>query len=113
MDTYFSLRGWSVAALLVLHSARAVFGAAIGPTQQVINPFGQNENALQSLEQTKQRQIQAANAGKVFHEFQVTDRYEESGIRFEQHPVEDGTKHYKAAHYDHGTGVAVADVDGD
>ena len=27
--------------------------------------------------------------------------------------VEDAGKHYKAVHYDHGTGVAVADVDGD
>ena len=29
------------------------------------------------------------------------------------HAVEDAGKHYKAVHYDHGNGIAVADVDGD
>jgi len=37
----------------------------------------------------------------------------ESGITFVHHIVEDAGRHYKAVHYDHGTGLAVADVDGD
>ncbi len=50
---------------------------------------------------------------KVFHDFQFTDRLPESGITFVHGIVEDAGKRYKAAHYDHGTGLAVADVDGD
>jgi hypothetical protein len=99
--------------LLILHSTRALYGADASAAGQIINPFGPNGNTLRSLEQNKQKQIQAAKAWKVFHDFQFSDRYEESGIRFEQHPVDDGTKNYKAVHYDHGTGLAVADVDGD
>src|SRR6185369_2982923 len=50
---------------------------------------------------------------KVFHSFQFADRLPESGITFVHGIVEDAGKRYKAAHYDHGTGLAVADVDGD
>ncbi|HEV7519345.1 MAG TPA: CRTAC1 family protein [Thermoanaerobaculia bacterium] len=50
---------------------------------------------------------------KVFHGFQFADRLPESGITFVHGIVEDAGKRYKAAHYDHGTGLAVADVDGD
>lgn len=50
---------------------------------------------------------------KVFHDFQFTDRLPESGITFVHGIVDDAGKYYKAAHYDHGTGLAVADVDGD
>jgi len=81
--------------------------------KQIINPYGQTENTLRALEENKQRQIQAAQIWKTFHDFQFVDRYEESGIRFEHHPVDDGARDYKAVHYDHGNGVAVADVDGD
>src|SRR5438876_9266028 len=45
--------------------------------------------------------------------FPVLRSYEESGIRFEHRPVDDAAKNYKAVHYDHGNGLAVADVDGD
>jgi enediyne biosynthesis protein E4 len=103
----------SVALLLILQTIGTVFGAEVAPAKQVINPFEQNGNTLRSLEENKRKQIEAAKAWKTFHDFQFTDRYEESGIRFEQHPVDDGAKNYKAVHYDHGTGLAVADVDGD
>src|SRR5262245_64811254 len=49
----------------------------------------------------------------AFHDFQFTDRLAESGITFVHHPVPDAGKTYKAAHYDHGNGLAIADVDGD
>jgi hypothetical protein len=68
---------------------------------------------LRLLEKRRQQQIQAAQSMKAFHDFQFTDRIEESRIRFENHVVEDAAKTYKAAHYDHGNGLAVADVDGD
>ena len=37
----------------------------------------------------------------------------ESGISFRHRIVDDAGKTYKAAHYDHGNGIAIADVDGD
>ena len=81
--------------------------------RQVINPFGQTEATLQALQKNRQAQLQAAGSWKAFHGFQFTDRHEESGIRFEHHPVEDAAKNYLAVHYDHGNGLAAADVDGD
>lgn len=114
MNANFPLRACRcVAALLILNSIRAMFGADVAPAKQVINPFGENENLLRSLEQNKQKQVQASSAWKAFHAFQFADHYEETGIRFEHHPVDDAAKNYKAVHYDHGTGLAVADVDGD
>jgi hypothetical protein len=50
---------------------------------------------------------------KVQHDFRFTDRLPESGITFVHQIVDDAGKSYKAAHYDHGNGIAVADVDGD
>jgi hypothetical protein len=50
---------------------------------------------------------------KVAHDFRFTDRLPESGITFVHQIVDDAGKTYKAAHYDHGNGIAVADVDGD
>ncbi len=50
---------------------------------------------------------------KVEHDFRFTDRLPESGITFVNQIVDDAGKSYKAAHYDHGNGIAVADVDGD
>jgi hypothetical protein len=47
----------------------------------------------------------------VFHAFRFTDRLPESGITFVHGVVDDAAKHYKAAHYDHGTGLALADVE--
>jgi len=65
------------------------------------------------LEQRRQSQLAGAHAIGAFHDFKFTDRLEESGITFRGRIVEDAAKTYKAVHYDHGTGLAVADVDGD
>jgi hypothetical protein len=58
-------------------------------------------------------QAKAASGILAFHEFQFTDRRSESGISFTHHFVEDAGRAYKAVHYDHGNGIAIADVDGD
>ncbi len=58
-------------------------------------------------------QAEAAKKSGTFHDFRFTDRTAESQITFEHHSVEDALKSWKPAHYDHGSGVAVADVDGD
>jgi hypothetical protein len=46
-------------------------------------------------------------------DFHFHDGLSASGIQFRHHIVDDAGKTYKAAHYDHGNGVAAADVDGD
>jgi len=67
----------------------------------------------ESLPARKSAQIAAARQFGVFHDFQFADRLKESGITFVHHAVDDATKHMRMGHYDHGSGVAVADVDGD
>jgi enediyne biosynthesis protein E4 len=89
------------------------FSAGAAPAKQVINPFGLNENTLPALEANKRKQLEDAKSWKAFHDFKFSDQYEASGIRFEQQPVDDAAKDYMAVHYDHGTGMAIADVDGD
>jgi enediyne biosynthesis protein E4 len=66
-----------------------------------------------ALEARKNAQRATASQFSVFYEFQFADRLTESGITFVHHIVDDAGKHYKAVHYDHGNGIAVADVDGD
>ena len=47
------------------------------------------------------------------HEFQFVDRVGASGITFRHVNSTDVGRYYRATHYDHGTAVAIADVDGD
>ena len=65
------------------------------------------------LERLRAAQVKAAAGVSVFHAFQFTDRLQESGITFRHRIVDDAGRTYKAAHYDHGNGIAIADVDGD
>ena len=58
-------------------------------------------------------QAKALSGVTTFHDFQFTDRLAASGITFKHRIVDDAGKTYKAAHYDHGNGIAMADVDGD
>lgn len=75
-------------------------------------PAGDRDlNAVLAL--MKQQQKDAAQAVTVFHDFQLVNQLESSGITFRHRIVDDGGKHYKPVHYDHGNGMAAADVDGD
>ena len=49
----------------------------------------------------------------VGHDFRFTDRRQASGISFVNRVVDDAGKNYQLVHYDHGSGVCAADVDGD
>ncbi len=63
---------------------------------------------------TRQKdQLSEAKGWNVFHDFSFSDRLYQSGINFRHRIVDDAAKLYKAVHYDHGTGLSVADVDGD
>ena len=65
------------------------------------------------LDGLRDAQIKALSSLTVFHDFQFTDRLAESGIAFKHRIVDDAGKHYRPAHYDHGNGIAIGDVDGD
>jgi hypothetical protein len=70
-------------------------------------------NAHEQLAAEKRVQLERIKSSRVFHDFQFTDAWQESGIRFEHRVVDDAGKYYKPVHYDHGNGLALADVDGD
>jgi enediyne biosynthesis protein E4 len=61
----------------------------------------------------QQAQMATVKQFKVFYQFQFTDELKESGITFLHHAVNEETKNFMLTHYDHGNGIAVADVDGD
>ena len=65
------------------------------------------------LQRRKLAQENQAREYKVFHDFKFTDKLQESGITFKHSITDDSARLYKPVHYDHGSGVAVADVDGD
>ncbi len=65
------------------------------------------------LQGLREAQLRTVDDFDVFYDFQFTDQVTESGIDFKHRIVSDAGKTYKAVHYDHGNGVAVADVDGD
>lgn len=59
------------------------------------------------------QQLKQSQQFRVFHDFQLENRQETSGIEFRHRVVDDAGKTYKPVHYDHGNSVSVADVDGD
>jgi enediyne biosynthesis protein E4 len=71
------------------------------------------DEGVAALPARKAAQLAAADKITVFHDFRFTDRLPESGITFRNQGVDDSARDYKGVHYDHGNGLAVADVDGD
>ena len=67
----------------------------------------------QWLKDLAQSQLESASSIRAFHDFTFSDRREESGIQFMHKIVDESGKRFKGVHYDHGSGVAVADIDGD
>jgi hypothetical protein len=75
--------------------------------------YPEKDEGVDTLPARKAAQLATAGQFTVFHGFQLTDRLPESGITFRNEAVDDSGREYKMVHYDHGNGVAVADVDGD
>jgi enediyne biosynthesis protein E4 len=75
--------------------------------------FPDPDVGLDALPARRQAQLDTADRFKVFFKFHFTDALKDSGITFFHHMVDDAGIDYKPVHYDHGTGIAVADVDGD
>lgn len=65
------------------------------------------------LEERKQAQTQAVQSLEVVHDFQFRNALAETGIEFHPQIVDEQRWRLQVNHYDHGNGVAVADVDGD
>jgi enediyne biosynthesis protein E4 len=104
----------SIGAAAAIHGAApaAQRGRASGsPPVQVRYP--DPDIGVASLAARAKAQRDAVGAFNVDYDFQFSDRVAESGITFVNHVVEDAAIYYKPVHYDHGTGVAAADVDGD
>ena len=102
----------ALAGLLLLAAVRVSLGRAQTkslPQVRVPDP----DIGVDSLPARKKAQQETVNQFKVFYQFQLTDKVQESGITFAHHIVEDAGRHSKPVHYDHGNGIAVADVDGD
>ena len=68
---------------------------------------------LNWLKERKLAQFRTLHRFKVFYRFLFRDRRSESQITFQHEIVDDAGQTYKPVHYDHGNGLAVADVDGD
>ena len=65
------------------------------------------------LEERREAQLASVGGIRVFHAFSFADRVKESGITFRNRIVDDAGRAFVLAHYDHGNGLAIADVDGD
>ena len=75
--------------------------------------FPDPDVGVDSLAARRTAQLDTADQFKVFFKFRFADALKDSGITFFHHMVDDAGIDYKPVHYDHGTGIAVADVDGD
>ncbi len=92
--------------------------ALVAPTAQaqerrVIEWPRPKDFGVEMLEVRQFEQSLARPSFAVDIDFAFTDRWSASGIAFEHEIVDDAGKHYKPVHYDHGNGLAIADVDGD
>jgi hypothetical protein len=63
--------------------------------------------------QRRAEQLATRNQFDTFNDFTFEDTQPASGISFLHRIVDDAGKYYKAVHYDHGNGIAVADIDSD
>jgi hypothetical protein len=75
--------------------------------------FPPADAGVESLPARARAQSAAAASSSAFQGFRFTDRLRDSGITFAHRAVDDVRKSYRPVHYDHGSGIAAADVDGD
>ncbi len=90
--------------LLQFHSIAAAGDALFFPADL---------NETTTFDARRSAQLATRGAFDVDYNFSFTDIQPISGITFVHQFVDDAGRTYKAAHYDHGTGIAIADIDGD
>ena len=95
----FGAEGWRILKRDIL---RVAFERVVQP------PTATNPDWIDSR---RQEQLESAKDFDVFHDFKFSDETTNSGITFRHRVVDDAASLYKAVHYDHGNGLAVADVD--
>jgi len=98
---------------LGLLAAAILIVAGIASDSAIRPRYPEDDMGKDSLPSREKAQLETAKQFKVFYQFQFADKLKESGINFTYHAVDDITKHMRMGHYDHGSAVAVADVDGD
>jgi len=95
---------------------RAATSAEKGQDQDSALPevaFPRDDEGLEALPERQKLQLKTAEQFKVFCRFHFKDDLKNSGITFVHRVVPYAAEQYMQVHYDHGTGLAVADVDGD
>jgi len=70
-------------------------------------------NTLQLLERRAEYQRRQWQGASGSHDFRFRESPDAGGITFVHRFVDDAGRDYKPVQYDHGSGVAAADVDGD
>lgn len=105
-------RRLSPLALLLLPALLAARGRAQDATPPQVR-YPDPDAGVDWLETGKKAQAESAGRFRVFHQFKFTDALKQSGITYVHRAVDDVRKVYRPVHYDHGSGLAVADVDGD
>ncbi len=91
----------------------ATLAALVPASQEIVVRYPDPDIGEQTLDARGAAQLAAADELGVVHGFRFVDQLPNSGITFRNRVVDDAARTYKAAHYDHGTGLAIADVDGD
>jgi hypothetical protein len=94
-----------------LWTVPGLVGTPIQDAQIVYIPDG--VEAPEWVDQRRADQLATHGQFDVFNDFEFQDTQPASGVRFLHRIVDDAGKYYKPVHYDHGNGLAVADVDSD
>jgi hypothetical protein len=76
-------------------------------------PYPKRDMGLDAIPARKKAQLESTSQFKVPYDFQFRDALKESGITFVNRVTVYASSQYIPIHYDHGSGLAVADVDGD
>ncbi|NNC88153.1 MAG: redoxin domain-containing protein [Akkermansiaceae bacterium] len=83
-----------------------------GPMARIDAP-DEFEETARWMKTRQAGQLATRDQFDVAVDFKFTDRQPESGLDFRHHIVDCAGRDYKASHYDHGNGIAIADIDGD
>ena len=88
--------------------------AGTGPAVETVH-IGVPNDVFYPLWMSERQETQLATRDEIaaFHDFQFVDRLPQSGIDFVSRGVADTGRAFNTNHYDHATGIASADVDGD
>ncbi len=101
----------NTSALLLVSLALAQQSHGQAQLPELVIPA--DDIGVRTLELRRDLQLRSRERFEVDHDFLFEDRLTESGITFKHKVTEDNTRAMKPTHYDHGNGLAVADVDGD